>query len=163
MHALHADTGFLSVELVGTEYPGVNPHGMTRRIDGVLVEQLPDAGYINWLNNPGSANATPEGVGTAASGGGIVDFNWTYDGTLIHGWQVTPGVTYFRSLFGDTPNFTANYLQNSQSLNFYLLFNENPAVWQAGLNVTYFFGGTQPSEQFYSDRNLVGGFISYNF
>lgn len=163
MRSLRADTGFLSIEVVGTEYPGVNPHGMQRVIDGVVVDQLPDAGYVNWLNNPGTANATPEGVGTAFSAGAIVDYNWTYDGSLIPGWQVTPGITYFRALTGDTPTFSANYLQNAQSLNFYLLFNQNPAVWQAGLNFTYFFGGTQPSEQFYSDRSFLGGFVSYNF
>ena len=98
LNTLHAQTGFLSIELVGTEYPGVNPNGIERKIEGVEVIQLPDAGYVNWLNNPGKPNATPEGVGTAASGGGIVDFNWTYDGSLIPGWQVTPGITYFRAL-----------------------------------------------------------------
>ena len=163
MRPLRAQTGFLSIELVGTEYPGVNSNGIQRVVDGVVVDQLPDAGYINWLNHPGTANSTPEGVGTAFSAGGIVDFNWTYDGSLIPGWQVTPGVTYFRALDGDTPTFSANYLQNAQSLNFYILLNQNPAVWQAGLNFTYFFGGTQPSEQFYSDRSLLGGFVSYNF
>ncbi len=163
MRSLHAQTGFLSIEAVGTEYPGVNSNGIQRVVDGVVVDQLPDAGYVNWLSRPGTANSTPEGVGTAFSAGAIVDFNWTYDGSLIPGWQVTPGVTYFRALVGDTPTFSANYLQNAQSLNFYLLFNQNPAVWQAGLNFTYFFGGTQPSEQFYSDRSLIGGFVSYNF
>lgn len=163
MHALRADTGFLSVEVVGTEYPGVNSNGIQRVIDGVRVDQLPDAGYVNWLNRPGTASSTPEGVGTAFSAGAIVDYNWTYDGSLIPGWQVTPGITYFRALVGDTPTFSANYLQNAQSLNFYMLFNQNPAVWQAGINFTYFFGGTQPSEQFYADRSLIGGFVSYNF
>ena len=76
---------------------------------------------------------------------------------------MTPGITYFRALFGDTPTFSANYLQNAQSLNFYVLFNQNPAVWQGGINFTYYFGGTQPSEQFYSDRNFLGAFVSYNF
>ena len=73
LNTLHAQTGFLSIEVVGTEYPGVNPKGMERTIEGVQVIQLPDAGYINWLNNAGKPNATPEGVGTASSGGGIVD------------------------------------------------------------------------------------------
>ncbi len=163
LNNLRAQTGFLSIELVGTEYPGVNPNGMERTIEGVEVIQLPDAGYVNWLNNAGKPNATPEGVGTAASGGAVVDFNWTYDGSLIPGWQVTPGITYFRALFGDTPTFSANYLQNAQSLNFYVLFNQNPSVWQAGINFTYYFGGTQPSEQFYSDRSFLGAFVSYNF
>jgi hypothetical protein len=36
-------------------------------------------------------------------------------------------------------------------------------VWQAGINFTYYFGGTQPSEQFYSDRNFLGAFVTYNF
>ena len=163
LHTLRAQTAFLSIEGVGTDYPGVNPRGMFQTVNGVAVEQLPDAAYVNWLNNAGTAKATPEGVGTARSGGAIVDFNWTYDGSLISGWQVTPGITYFRSLFGDTPTFSANYLQNASSVNFYVLFNQNPATWQAGLNFTKYFGGTQPSEQFYSDRSLLGGFVSYNF
>lgn len=163
MHPLHADTGFLSIELVGTEYPGVDSKGMSRTIDGVQVVQLPDAAYVNWLNNVGKPNATPEGVGTAFSAGAIIDFNWTYDASLIPGFQVTPGVTYFRALTGDTPTFTANYLQNAQSLNFYVLFSKNPGTWQGGLNFSYYFGGSQPSEQFYSDRSFVGGFVSYNF
>ncbi len=163
MHPLHADTAFLSIELVGTEYPGVHSGGITRTIDGVRVTQLPDAGYVNWLNNDGKANATPEGVGTAFSAGAIVDFNWTYDASLLPGFQVTPGVTYFRALTGDTPTFTANYLQNAQSLNFYVLLSKNPGTWQAGVNFSYYFGGSQPSEQFYSDRSFLGGFVSYNF
>ena len=165
LHNLRADTGFLSLEVAGTRYGGINKNGITRTIEGVQVTQLPAAGYVNWLSSTdlSNPNAVPRGVGSEYSAGAVADFNWTYDSTVIPGWQVTPGITYFNAFLGNTPNFAASYLQGAQSVNLYVLFNQNPAVWQAGLNYTAFFGGQEASKQPYSDRSFVGGFVSFNF
>jgi hypothetical protein len=161
LNTLHADSGFITWELVGTYYQGVSDI-MTQQVNGVTVAQAPQAGYIVWLTSPG-VNGIVEPKGTSLSTGGLVDFNFTYDGTLLSGWQVTPGVTYFRAISGYTPNIAATYLKGAQSLNFYLLLNQNPAVWQAGLNYTTFFGGDEPSVMPYRDRDLIGAFVTYNF
>ncbi len=160
LNTLHADSGFLTFELVGTYYQGVSDV-MTQQVDGVTVAQAPQAGYIVWLTQGQNPIVLPRG--TSLSTGGIVDFNFTYDGSLLSGWQVTPGVTYFRAISGYTPNIAATYLKGAQSLNFYLLLNQNPTVWQAGLNYTTFFGGEQPSDMPYRDRDLIGAFVTYNF
>ena len=156
---LHADSAFWTMELVGTYYKGLGST-VTQSVEGTTVLQAPQAGYITWID-PTNGYVAP--TGTAFSSGGIMDFNWTYDGTLLSGWQVTAGATYFRALSGYTPNFSAMYLKGAQSLNCYLLLNQNPTVWQAGLNYTTFFGGDQPSVQPYRDRDLVGAFVTYNF
>jgi hypothetical protein len=161
---LHADLAVLTAELTWIYYPGVTSAGVTRTVDGKTVTQVPAAGYGTWLNN-GSSLGYPiiAAQGTSSSVGATVDFNWTYDGSLIPGWQVTPGVTFADALYGYTPTFTANYLQGAKSLNFYILFNQNPTVWQAGINYTAFFGGHQTVGQPYADRNFVGMFATRNF
>jgi Protein of unknown function (DUF1302) len=161
---IHADMAVLTAELTWIYYPGLSSSGVTRTIDGQSVTQVPAAGYYAWLNN-GSSLGYPivAAQGTASSVGATVDFNWTYDGSLIPGWQVTPGVTFSDALYGYTPTFSANYLQGAKSLNFYVLFNQNPTVWQAGINFTAFFGGHNTVGQPYADRNFVGMFATRNF
>jgi hypothetical protein len=161
---IHADMAVLTAELTWIYYPGLNASGMTRNINGQTVTQVPAAGYYAWLNN-GSSLGYPvvEAQGTASSVGATIDFNWTYDGSLIPGWQVTPGVTFSDALYGYTPTFTANYLQGAKSVNVYLLFNQNPTVWQAGINYTAFFGGHQTVGQAYADRDFIGMFVTRNF
>ena len=56
----------------------------------------------------------------------------------------------------------ANYLRGAQYLNSYVLFNQNPAVWQAGLNFTHYFGASTLAQP-YHDRDFIGGFITRNF
>ncbi len=158
MGMLKADSATLTVEGVATYYSGLKST-MTQTVEGVQVSQAPAAGYITWLDKSG----TLVSVGTPISTGAIVDFNGTYDGSLINGWQVTAGATYFRALSGYTPSFSANYLKGAQSINYYVLFNQNPTVWQAGLNATFFFGGDRVGAQPYKDRDLVGAFVTRNF
>lgn len=158
MNVLKADSATLTAEAVFTEYPGLSSQ-MTQTVEGVTVTQIPQAGGITWLTGDGK----PRAVGTASSAGGIVDFNWTYDGTILSGWQFTAGATYFRALMGNTPTLSANYLKGAQSINYYLLLNQNPAVWQAGVNVAYYFGGALPSSQVYKDRDFIGAFVTRNF
>jgi hypothetical protein len=162
---LGADSGFLAAEAVVTRYPGIGPNGrITRAIEGVQVDQVPAAGYLVFLDRSNLATPIAAGGGTATSWGYVLDFNWTYDGKLINGWQVTPGITFSHSVKGDTPTFTANYLEGAKAANYYVLFNQNPAVWQAGLNYTAYFGGkNDPARQVYKDRDFIGGFISRNF
>ncbi|MFM0245595.1 DUF1302 domain-containing protein [Paraburkholderia sediminicola] len=161
---IHADMAVLTAELTWIYYPGLSSSGVTRTINGTTVTQLPAAGYFPWLNNSsGLGYPIIAAQGTASSVGMTLDFNWTYDGSLIPGWQVTPGVTFSDSLYGYTPNFSANYLQGAKSLNAYILFNQNPTVWQAGVNFTAFFGGHDTVGQPYADRNFVGVFATRNF
>lgn len=162
---LGADAGFVTAELVAINYPGIGRNTrITRVIDGVTVDQVPAAGYLTFLDRSDPANPIAKGGGTATSFGYVLDFNWTYDGTVIDGWQLTPGATLSHSVKGDTPNFTANYLAGAKSANFYLLFNQNPIKWQAGINLTTYFGGkSDPMRQVYKDRRFIGGFVSYSF
>lgn len=161
---MHADMAVLTAELAWIYYPGLNSNGVTRTVDGQQVTQAPAAGYFTWLNNnSGLGYPITAAQGTASSVGATVDFNWTYDGSLIPGWQVTPGVTFTDALYGYTPTFTANYMQGAKSVNVYVLFNQNPTVWQAGINFTAFFGGHNTVGQPYADRNFVGMFATRNF
>ncbi|SAK76794.1 hypothetical protein AWB75_04428 [Caballeronia catudaia] len=159
-----ADSATLTAELTWVYYPGLSSQGVTRTVDGQVVTQVPQAGYFPWLNNT-SNFGYPIGMaqGTSSSVGATIDFNWTYDGTLIRGWQVTPGVTFATGLYGYTPTLSANYLQGAKSLNLYVLFNQNPATWQAGINYTLFWGGHNTGGQPYADRNFVGMFVTRNF
>ncbi|MBN3786818.1 DUF1302 domain-containing protein [Burkholderia sp. Ac-20353] len=161
---LGADSAALTWEVTWIHYPGLNANGVTRTIDGQTVTQVPAAGYLPWLNNnSGLGYPIVAAQGTASSVGATIDFNWTYDGTLIHGWQVTPGITFSDGLYGYTPTFTGNYMQGAKSVNLYVLFNQNPPNWQAGINFTAFFGGHQTVGNPYSDRNFVGLFVTRNF
>ncbi|RQS09711.1 DUF1302 domain-containing protein [Burkholderia stagnalis] len=161
---LGADSATLTWELTWIHYPGLNANGVTRTINGQTITQVPAAGYLAWLNNnSGLGYPIVAAQGTASSVGATIDFNWTYDGTLIHGWQVTPGVTFSTGLYGYTPTFTGNYLQGAKSVNVYVLFNQNPTVWQAGINFSAFFGGHNTVGQPYADRNFVGMFVTRNF
>lgn len=155
-----ADFAVLTIEGTFVAYPGVSRNGLVTSIQGgASVVQGYAAGYGAWLDNSKQIVAS---VGSPNSAGMTVDFNWTYDGTAISGWQVTPGVTFFAALRGNTPNFLAQYEKGFKSLNFYTLFNKNPAVWQAGVNYTHFFGG-DPVTQPYGDRNNIGIFLTRNF
>ncbi|EJO56351.1 DUF1302 domain-containing protein [Burkholderia multivorans] len=161
---LGADSATLTWELTWIYYPGLSSSGITRTLNGQAVNQVPAAGYFPWLNyGSGMGYPIAAGRGTASSVGATIDFNWTYDGTLIRGWQVTPGVTFSDGLYGYTPTFAANYSQGAKSVNVYVLFNQNPPTWQAGINFTAFFGGHQTVGQPYADRNFVGLFVTRNF
>jgi hypothetical protein len=161
---IKADEATFTAELTVIDYPGLNPNAQYfKTANGQSVYQLVDAGYMTWLNNnSGLGYPIAAGQGTAVSVGATVDFNWTYDGTLIPGWQVTPGITFSDAISGYTPTFSANYESGAKSINFYLLFNQNPQKWQAGINYTMYFGGNQLTQP-YADRNFVGAFITRNF
>ncbi len=169
---LGAQTAAFTGEAVWIYFPGMSADKrFSRTIDGVAVDQVPAAGYGFWqgpamapvdlgLGAGPVAYNTVAGQGTAHSVGYTVDFNWTYDNTIIKGWQITPGVTFFQAVAGFTPTLTANYFEGAKSVNFYVLLNQNPpSHWQAGINYTNFFG----SNQLLGDRDFVGAFITRNF
>jgi len=163
---LGADTAAFTGELVGIYFPGVNSNSrFIRTVDGVQVMQAPAPALQPWMD--GSTNGTlgypiSAARGTSLSMGATVDFNWTYDGRLIPGWQVTPGVTFSYSFMGYTPTALGNYMQGAKSANLYVLFNQNPAKWQAGINYTMYWGAN-PLAQPLGDRNFVGAFLTRNF
>lgn len=164
LNYLAADFGVLTAEGTWVYYPGVGGDGTITSVQGgQTVVQGFDAGYSTWLTGKTAAGyqiLAPQG--TANSAGLTVDFNWTYDGTVIPQWQMTPGMTFSYSFYGYTPNLAAQYEKGAKSINFYLLLNQNPSVWQAGLNFTHYFGGT-PLTQPYGDRDFIGAFLTRNF
>lgn len=161
--ALRADSGFLTAEAAFTRYPGLSKP-IVRTIGGVQVEQVAAAGYFIPLDRSGAYPIATR-IGSASSWGYTVDFNWTYDSTVIQGWQLTPGITFGHAVKGDTPNYAAQFLEGNKSANFYVLFNQNPTKWQAGVNLTKYFGGKNDivQRQYLADRDFVGGFVNYNF
>ena len=161
---LGADTAFLTFETAATEYPGASSPYI-RTINGVQVKQVAAAGYFVPLDRTDPNNPIAQRLGTAMSWGFVADFNWTYDGKLIQGWQVTPGVTFSDSVKGDTPNYSAQFLEGNKSANFYVLFNQNPTKWQGGINYTTYYGGRDNGveRQYFKDRAFLGMFASYNF
>lgn len=166
---LGAQTAAFTGEAVWINFPGVSPNKRyNRTIDGVPVTQVPAAGYGFWEGPAVTRDIgagplpykTAAGQGTANSYGYTLDFNWTYDNKVINGWQVVPGLTFFHAVKGFTPTLTANYFEGAKSLNFYLLFNQNPpSRWQVGLNYTNYFG----NNQLLADRDFVGGYLTRNF
>lgn len=160
---LGADMAVFTAEFTAIDYPGVSSSSkFYGTVNGTRVYQVPDAEYGPWLTGSNLGYPIVAAQGTAVSTGITLDFNWTYDGTVIPGWQVTPGVTFSDALSGYTPSFSANYERGAKSLNLYILFNQNPQVWQAGLNYTMFFGGNSVSQP-YGDRNFVGLFVTRNW
>lgn len=165
-------TGTLTAEGVWIQYPDVSPGKRYVRtvsdVNGnpVQVMQAPAAGYIFWMNGPNAlGQETAAAVGSKNSFGMVVDFNVAYDNKIIDGWQVVPGITYFQALKGDTPTLTANYLEGAKSINFYVLFNQNPpSKWNAGINFTnYNGGGSNHLRQPLADRDFIGAFLTRNF
>lgn len=161
---LGAQAAVFTAEFTWVKYPGVSSDSQFfRTVNGVNVVQVPATGYSTWLNNnSGLGYPIAAGQGTSSSGGVVLDFNWTYDGSLIQGWQVTPGVTFSASMLGYTPTFSANYMSGAKSVNLYVLFNQNPTKWQGGINFTTYFGGNALSQPF-GDRNFIGMFLTRNF
>ncbi|MFZ6845033.1 DUF1302 domain-containing protein [Undibacterium sp. RuTC16W] len=157
-----AHTAILTAELSFINYPGIDV-GKTypTTVAGQAAYTVPAAGYSYWLT--GGADPITAAKGTSKSAGYVIDFNWTYDGSLMPGWGVTPGVTFSNAFSGYTPSYSANYMRGAKSANLYLVLTQNPAVWQAGLNYTAFFGGSTPNSQPYADRNFFGAYVTRNF
>ncbi|HEX7912075.1 MAG TPA: DUF1302 family protein [Paraburkholderia sp.] len=159
LNFLGADTATLTTETVVIAYPSLRQnYGGSPVASGALLwgNEFNDVVASGALNSPGDS------VGTKYSGGINVDFNWVYDGTLIHGWQVNPGIYVRRGLFGRTPNAEAQFMRGVTAVNFYVNFIENPANWQVSLNYTRFMGGKSPLDNPLHDRDFVGIVASRN-
>ncbi|WP_321350437.1 DUF1302 domain-containing protein [Halopseudomonas oceani] len=143
-----ASTGSVLTELVVVEYPDLEDE-----YNGELVS----AGVNTWMLDPA---VLPTAQGNGTTSGISADLSLTYDGTLIPGWQVTPGVFYSRSLKGRTPTLAAPYMDGASSMNLYLNFVRNPGTWQVTLNYATFSGGDSPYDQLLEDRDYVGLVLS---
>lgn len=157
---LGASTATLTTETVAIWFPGLHKqYGGTPIGTGGWLwgNEYNDVAVSGAINAPGDA------VGTKRSGGINVDFNWVYDGTLIQGWQVNPGVFVRRGLFGRTPTASAQFVKGVTALNLYVNFQQNPAHWQIGLNYTRFMGGDSLLDNPVKDRDFVGLVVSRNF
>lgn len=148
-----AQTATLLAEVVGVRYPDLK-----RVYNGDPI----GAGVWGWGNETDIA-AAPRAVGTKNSWGYNLDFSWVYDGTLIPGWQVTPGIYFFHAVSGRTPNAMALFMEGAKSANFYVNFMQNPATWQFGVNYATFWGGKSVFDQPYKDRDFFGAYVSRNF
>ena len=153
LRVLGAQTATLLAEAVVIRYPNLRP---TYGGDPI------SAGGWGWGTET-DPTAAPVPVGTKTSSGFNFDFSWVYDGTLIPGWQMTPGLYYFQALSGRTPNASGLFMKGAKSANFYLNFAQNPAKWQFGFNYAVFRGGSSPFDQPLGDRDFVGMYLSRNF
>jgi hypothetical protein len=153
LKALGADTATLLAEAVVIRYP---------KLKADYGGDPVSAGAWGWGQEFDPAG-TPESVGTKTSWGFNFDFSWTYDGTLIPGWQVTPGLYYFQAVKGRTPNGVALFMEGARSVNFYLTLVQNPASWQATINYARFSGGKRVFDQPLRDRDFIGLALTRNF
>jgi hypothetical protein len=157
LHLLgNADTATLMAEAAFIDYPGLKSS-----YQGVPV----GAGYWGWgFDTPGASGFTTGQAGqkgTAFSWGYNVDFSWTYDGTLMKGWQVTPQIYYFQAVTGYTPNSMALFMQGAKSANFSVTFTQNPANWSFGVNYAKFWGSGVLAQPLLG-RDYVGLFLTKN-
>lgn len=147
-----ASTATLLAEAVVVAYPG-----MKRYYGNDPVS----AGGWNW-GQEFNAAGTAESVGTKTSWGYNLDFSWTYDGSLISGWQVTPEIYYFQAVKGRTPNAMATFMEGAKSANMIVTFAKNPTTWQWAVNYGKFWGGSRVYDQPYKDRDFFGFYLSRN-
>jgi len=153
LKALGADTATLLAEAVVVSYP---------KLKSSYGGDPVSAGAWGW-GQEFDPNGTPQAVGSRTSWGYNFDFSWTYDGSLIPGWQVTPEIYYFQAVKGRTPNGVALFMEGAKSVNLILNFVQNPATWQASINYAAFFGGKRVFDQPLRDRDFVGLTLSRNF
>lgn len=154
LQALGASNGLLLTELVVIHFPKLQQ--VYGGIDSVA------AGGWGWGNEvlpPAASRPT----GTKTSAGLNVDASLTFDGGLLPGWQVTPGVFMSYALAGRTPNVQGTWMKGALNANLYLNFSRNPGTWQFGLNYSVFRGGSSVFDQPFRDRDFVGGYVNFNF
>lgn len=160
LSALGASNGLILSELVAIRYPGLK-----QAYGGDAVA----AGGWGWGNERGAAfdpvaaaaNTVP--AGSRNSAGFNLDTSVTYDGNLIPGWQVNPGLFVSWAVAGRTPNIQGTWMRGARTTNLYINFTQNPANWQFGLNWSVFRGGHSVFDQPLRDRDFVGGYATFNF
>jgi hypothetical protein len=160
LDAVGATNGLVLAELVAIHYPGLK-----KDYGGDVVA----AGGWGWGNETGAAfdpaTAAMNTVrkGTKTSAGINLDLSLTYDGQLIPGWQVTPGVFMNYALAGYTPNIQGTWIKGALATTLYLNMSRNAGHWQGGLSYTTFRGASGTFNQVQRDRDFVGAFVNYSF
>jgi Protein of unknown function (DUF1302) len=160
LRALGASNGLLLTELVVIHYPNLKD---------AYGPDVVAAGGWGWGNavgrafDPVQAAINTVRTGTKTSSGINVDYSLTYDGNLLPGWQVTPGIFVSRALSGRTPNIQGTWMKGATNANLYVNFTRNPATWQFGLNYSMFRGGESVFDQVLRDRDFVGAYATFNF
>lgn len=160
LSALGASNGLFLSELVVIHYPKLK-----KNYGGDFVA----AGGWGWGNAVGSAfdpaaaagNTVP--AGSKTSSGLNLDMSVTYDGNLIPGWQVSPGLFVSWALAGRTPNIQGTWMKGARATNLYVNFTQNPATWQFGVNWSTFSGGSSVFDQPLRDRDFIGVSATANF
>jgi hypothetical protein len=160
LSALGASNGLILTELVVIRYP---------KLQQAYGPDVVAAGGWGWGNETGAVfdpvaaaiNTVP--VGTKTSSGLNVDLSLTYDGSLVPGWQVTPGLFMSRAISGRTPNIQGTWMKGAYNANLYINFSKNPGTWQFGLNYAIFRGGKSVFDQVLRDRDFIGGYATFNF
>ncbi|HEX5394032.1 MAG TPA: DUF1302 domain-containing protein [Rhodocyclaceae bacterium] len=165
LNLLGADSGLFMIEAAAVHYPKLKS-----TYQGVPVAAGQWGwGALNandsWLTNGllAGTNAGMSAVGDKTSWGYSLDFSWTYDGTLIPGWQVSPEIFYFEAVKGRTPNAAAMFMEGAKSANYILTFTQNPANWTVALNYATFWGGSSFYDQPFKNRDFYGISVSRNF
>lgn len=155
---LGADSGLLMIEAAVVYYPNLKT-----AYQGVPVA----AGQWGWgaltANDTMFATGTIPAVGDKTSYGYNLDFSWSYDGTLIPGWQVSPEIFFSHAVKGRTPNSAAMFMEGAKSANFILTFTQNPANWVVAANYAKFWGGSSFYDQPFKNRDFYGVTVSRNF
>lgn len=160
LSALGASNGLILTELVVIHYP---------KLQQTYGPDVVAAGGWGWGNEVGTVfdpiaaavNTVP--AGTKTSAGLNLDLSLTYDGSLLPGWQVTPGVFLSWAVAGRTPNIQGTWMKGAQNANLYLNFSKNPGTWQLGVNYALFRGGKSVFDQVLRDRDFFGGYATFNF
>lgn len=164
LHLLGADSALLLAELAVVDYPHLQQNYTTAAGSWPIASGAWGWGSMTAMDSYLSAfpNGTAPATGTKASWGYNVDFSWTYDGSVIPGWQMTPEMYYFQAVKGYTPNAGALFMQGAKSANFVLTFTQNPANWSVGLNYARFLGPNAFVQPLLG-RDFYGVYVSRNF
>jgi hypothetical protein len=165
LNLLGADTSMLLAEVAAESYPNLQDYYTSNA--GTLTV-MPGAwtwGALNASDSIIAAGGAPGSapvIATKNSWAYNFDYSWTYDGSLIPGWQVTPEIFYFQAVKGYSPSASGVFMEGAKSANYVLTFTQNPAKWVVGFNYAKFWGDNvfvQPL----LNRDYYGGYASYNF
>ena len=162
LNLLGADTGLLLAEAAVVSYPHLQDYYTSSAGSLPIMAGGWTWGALTATDSLFTSGTVPV-VATKTSWGYNFDFSWTYDGSVIPGWQVTPEVYYFQAVKGRTPSAAATFMEGAKSANFVVTFTQNPAKWVIGLNYAKFLGGSNVFDQPLRGRDFYGAYVSRNF
>lgn len=161
---LGADTGYFLAETAWLYYPGLQSAGTPYNsvINGVNVSQYLYAGGA-WLTPDSSGKLITQSKGTRNSLGVALYSSLSYDGSVIPGWVVTPGIYYQQGVYGYSPGATnALWMQGVKAATLSVAFSKTPGNLTAGINYVRYWGGAT-TVNYYADRGMLGFFATYKF